>query len=72
MTMTYVSIRLNDETYKHISAKLNRDSSRRYQTIDEMFEDLKRVYVDSNKMQTVMNAFIRLTQMRKFVEFHIF
>jgi hypothetical protein len=72
MTMTYVSIKLNDEAYKHISARLNRDSFRRYQTIDEMFEDLKQVYVDSNKMQTIMNAFIRLTQMRKFVEFHIF
>ncbi len=72
MTMTYVSIRLNDEIYKHISARLNRDSSRRYQRVDEVFEDLKRVYVDSNKMQTVMNAFIKLTQMKKFVEFHIF
>ncbi len=72
MTMTYVSIRLNDETYKHIFAKLNKNFFRRYQTVDEMFEDLKRVYVDSNKMQTVMNAFIRLAQMRKFVEFHIF
>ncbi len=72
MTMTYVSIRLNDEAYKHISARLNKDSFRRYLTVDEMFKDLKRVYVDSNKMQTIMNAFIRLTQMRKFVEFHIF
>jgi hypothetical protein len=72
MTMTYVSIKLNDETYKHISARLNKDSFRRYQTVNEMFEDLKRVYVDLNKMQTVMNAFIKLTQMRKFIEFHIF
>ncbi len=72
MTMTYVNIRLNDETYKHIFARLNKDSSRRYQTVNKMFKDLKRIYVDSNKMQTVMNAFIKLTQMRKFVEFHIF
>ncbi len=72
MTMTYVNIKLNDETYKHIFARLNKDFSRRYQTINKMFEDLKRVYVDSNKMQTIMNAFIKLTQMRKFVEFHIF
>ncbi len=70
--MTYVSIRFNDEAYKYISARLNKDSFRRYQTIDEMFENLKRIYVDSNKMQTVMNAFIKLTQMKKFVEFHIF
>ncbi len=72
MTMTYVSTRLDDETYKHIFVRLNKDSSRKYQTIDEMFEDLKRVYVDSNKMQTAMNAFIKLTQMNKFAEFHIF
>ncbi len=72
MTMTYVSIKLDAETYKHISARLNKNFSRRYLTIDEVFDDLKRVYVDSNKMQIVMNAFIRLTQTDKYVEFHTF
>ncbi len=40
--------------------------------MNEVFDDFKRVYVDSNKMQIVMNAFIRLTQTDKYVEFHIF
>jgi hypothetical protein len=70
--MTYVSIKLDEETYKHISARLNKNFSRRYLTIDEVFDDLKRVYVDSNKMQIVMNAFIKLTQTDKYVEFHTF
>jgi hypothetical protein len=61
MTMIYVNIKLNDEIYKHIATRLNKNSSRRYLTIDEVFDDLKRVYVDSNKMQIVMNAFIKLT-----------
>ncbi len=61
MTMIYVSIKLNDEIYKHIATRLNKNFSRRYLTINEVFDDLKRVYVDSNKMQIVMNAFIRLT-----------
>ncbi len=72
MTMTYVSTRLDEETYKHISARLNKNFSRRYLIVDEIFEDLKRVYVDLNKMQTTMNAFIRLTQVNKYVEFHVF
>ncbi len=72
MKMTYVSIRLDEETYKHISTRLNKNFSRRYLTIDEIFEDLKRVYVDLNKMQTTMNAFIRLTQINKYAEFHVF
>ncbi len=72
MTMIYVNTRLKNETYKHIFVKLDRNSSRKYQTINKMFENLKRIYVDSNKMQTAMNAFIRLTQMSKFAEFHIF
>ncbi len=72
MTMTYVSIRLDEETYKHISARLNKNFSRRYLTINEIFEDLKRVYVDLNKMHTTMNAFTRLTQVNKYVEFHVF
>jgi hypothetical protein len=70
--MIYVSIRLNDEIYKHIATRLNKNFSRRYLTVDEVFDDLKRVYVDSNKMQIVMNAFIRLTQTDKYVEFHTF
>jgi hypothetical protein len=72
MTMTYVNIRLDDEAYKHIFVRLNRDLFRKYQTMNEIFENLKRMYVDSNKMQTAMNAFIKLIQMNKFVEFHIF
>ncbi len=72
MTMIYVSTRLNDEIYKHIAIRLNKNFSRRYLTVDEVFDDLKRVYVDSNKMQIVMNAFIKLIQTNKHVEFHIF
>jgi hypothetical protein len=70
--MTYVSIKLDEETYKHISARLNKNFFRRYLIVDKIFEDLKRVYVDLNKMQTTMNAFIRFIQIDKYVEFHVF
>jgi hypothetical protein len=60
MIMTYVNIKLNEETYKHISTRLNKTFARRYLIVNEMFENLKRVYADSNKMQTTMNAFTRL------------
>ncbi len=72
MTMIYVSIKLNDEVYKHISSQLNKNFNRRYIIVDELFEDLKKVYANSNKMQTVMNAFTRLTQIEKFAKFHVF
>ncbi len=72
MIMTYVSIKLNEEAYKHISTRLNKTSARRYLIVDEMFENLKRVYADSNKMQTTMNAFTRLTQIDKYAKFHVF
>jgi hypothetical protein len=72
MTMTYVNIRLDEETNKHISTRLNKNFSRRYLNVNEIFENLKRVYVDLNKMQTTMNAFIRLTQVKKYVEFYVF
>ncbi len=65
MIMTYVNIKLNEEAYKHISTRLNKTSARRYLIVNEMFENLKRVYADSNKMQTSMNAFTRLTQINK-------
>jgi hypothetical protein len=72
MTMTYVNTRLDEETYKHISTRLNKNFSRKYLIVNEIFEDLKRVYIDFNKMQTTMNAFIWLTQIKKYVDFHIF
>jgi hypothetical protein len=72
MIMTYVSTKLNEETYKHISTRLDKNSARRYLTINEIFENLKRVYVDSNKVQTTMNVFTRLTQINKYAKFHVF
>jgi hypothetical protein len=72
MTMTYVSIKFDEETYKHISIRLNKNSARRYLIVDKMFDDLKRIYANSNKMQTTMNAFTRLTQINKYAEFHVF
>ncbi len=72
ITMIYVNIKLNDEIYKHITIQLNKNFSRQYLTINEVFDDLKRVYVNSNKMQIVIIAFIKLTQTNKYVEFHIF
>jgi lipopolysaccharide biosynthesis regulator YciM len=72
MTMTYVNIRLDEKIYKHISARLNKIFSRRYLIVNEIFENLKCVYVDLNKMQTTMKTFIRLTQINKYVEFHVF
>ncbi len=72
MTMTYVNTWLDEKTYKHISTRLNKNFSRKYLILNEIFEDLKRVYVDLNKMQTTMNAFTRLIQINKYVEFHVF
>ncbi len=72
MIMTYVSIKLNEEIYKHISTRLNKNFARRYLIVKEMFDDLKRIYADSNKMQTTMNVFTRLIQINKYAEFHVF
>jgi hypothetical protein len=72
MIIIYVSIKLNEKAYKHISSQLNKNFIRRYIIVDELFEDLKKVYANSNKMQTVMNAFTRLTQIKIFAKFHVF
>ncbi len=72
MIMTYVNIKLNEETYKHISTRLNKTFARRYLIIDEMFDDLKKIYADSNKMQMTMNVFTRLIQINKYAKFHVF
>ncbi len=72
MIMTYVSIKLDEETYKYISTRLNKNSARRYLIVHEMFDDLKKIYANSNKIQTTMNAFTRLIQINKYVKFHVF
>ncbi len=72
MIMTYVSIKLNEETYKYISTRLNKTFTRRYLIVNEMFDDLKKIYANSNKMQTTMNVFTRLIQINKYAKFHVF
>jgi lipopolysaccharide biosynthesis regulator YciM len=72
MTMTYVNIKLNEETYKHISTRLNKNFTRRYLIVNEIFDDLKKVYANSNKMQTTMNVFTRLIQINMYTKFHVF
>jgi hypothetical protein len=72
MIMTYVNIKLNEETYKRISTQLNKNFARRYLIVDEMFDDLKRIYADLNKIQTTINVFTRLIQINKYAKFHVF
>jgi hypothetical protein len=50
MTMTYENIKVDEEIYKHISTRLNKNFSRRYLIVNEIFENLKCVYVNLNKM----------------------
>jgi hypothetical protein len=50
MIMTYVNIKLNEEIYKHIATRLNKNFARRYLIVNEMFDDLKRIYADANKI----------------------
>jgi hypothetical protein len=57
MIITYVNIKLNEEAYKHISTRSNKTFARRYLIVNKMFENLKKVYANSNRMQTTMNAF---------------
>jgi hypothetical protein len=42
MIMTYVNIKLNEETYKHIFARLKKNFARRYLIVEKMFDDLKK------------------------------
>jgi hypothetical protein len=72
MMMTYVNIKLNEEAYKHISTRLNKIFARRYLIVNKMFDNLKRIYANSNKMQTTMNAFTRLIQINKYAKFYVF
>jgi hypothetical protein len=42
MIMTYVNIKLNEETYKYISTRVNKIFARRYLIVNKMFNDLKK------------------------------
>ncbi len=70
MIMTYVNTKLDEKTYKHIATRLNKNSSRRYLTVNEMFDDLKKIYVDSNKIKlqwTHLFAWLKQTNMSNFM-----
>ena len=66
--MTYIDIRLDDESYKQVATRLNVDSLLFYLIVEKIFDDLKKVYADFNKLQTFMNAFIRFIQSEKIFE----
>jgi hypothetical protein len=46
MIITYVNNKLNDETYKYIAIRLDKNSAHRYLTINEIFNDFKKMYAD--------------------------
>ena len=69
--MIYINIWFDDESYKKIATRLNVDSLRFYFIVEKIFDDLKKIYADFNKLQTFINAFTRFIQNEKYSEFQI-
>ena len=69
MKIFYAIALMNDKTMNHISARLKNDSTRLFQQVQKIFDDLYRIYEDSNRKLTVRKAFRELRHTKQFQTF---
>ncbi len=69
---TYVRIRINEDAMKHLTSRFKKDSIKSFFTVEEIFDDLNRMFDDFNKKVNVLKTYKRLKQVETNKEFHTF
>ena len=69
MKIFYTIILMNDETINHISARFRNDSTRFFQQVQKIFDDLYRIYENSNRKLIVKKTFRELCHIKQFQTF---
>ncbi len=72
MKKTYVRTRLRGDAMKHLASRFKKDSIKSFDTAEEIFDEMNRIFEDPNKRMNVMKEFRRLKQVNQFKEFHVF
>jgi hypothetical protein len=69
---TYVRTRIDENVMKHLAFRFKKDSIKSFFTAEEIFDDLNRIFDDSNKRVNALKAYRRLKQVETNKKFHIF
>jgi hypothetical protein len=63
---------IEDDVIQHVASRFRKNNIKSFLTAEAVFDDLKRVYDDSNRKQIFLKEYRNLKQVRKYREFHIF
>ena len=69
MKIFYTIVLMNDETMNHISVHFRNDSTKLFQQVQEIFDDLYRIYENSNRKLIVKKTFRKLRHTKQFQTF---
>ncbi len=68
----YVRTRLDEDVMKHLFSRFKKDVIKSFASIEKIFDDLNRVFENSNKRVIALKTYRRLKQVKFYREFHIF
>ncbi|EEH17366.1 hypothetical protein PABG_07362 [Paracoccidioides brasiliensis Pb03] len=71
MRIAYIENRTDGDAARHIAPRMEEDHPERYQTAEEIFEHLKSIYEDANKLQNAKSDYRKLI-MRNGDNYHEF
>ncbi len=64
--------RINEDVMKHLTSRFKKNSFKSFLTAEEIFDDLNRVFDDSNKRVNALKTYKRLKQVEANKEYHTF
>jgi hypothetical protein len=69
---TYVRTRIDEDAMKHLASRFKKDSIKSFLIAEEIFDDLNRMFDDSNKRVNILKTYKRLKQIKTNKEFYTF
>ncbi len=69
---TYVRTRIDEDSMKHLTSRFKKNSIKSFLIVEEIFDDLNRMFDDFNKKVNVLKTYRRLKQVKTNKEFHTF
>ncbi len=69
---TYVRTRIDEDAMKHLASRFKKNSIKSFFIAEEIFDNLNRVFDDSNKRVNALKTYRRLKQIKTNKEFHTF
>jgi hypothetical protein len=69
---TYILTRINEDSIKHLISRFKKNSIKSFLIVEEIFDNLNRMFDDFNKKVNVLKTYKRLKQVKMNKKFHTF